>query len=46
MLPKYMKLTVLKKTAKQYNEVKKLMNRADVSEIVIATDAGREVMLN
>ena len=42
MLPKYMKLTVLKKTAKQYNEVKKLMNRADVSEIVIATDAGRE----
>ena len=42
MLPKYMKLTVLKKTAKQYNEVKKLMNRGDVSEIVIATDAGRE----
>ena len=42
MLPKHMKLTVLKKTAKQYNEVKKLMNRSDVSEIVIATDAGRE----
>ena len=42
MLPKHMKLTVLKKTAKQYNEVKKLMNRGDVSEIVIATDAGRE----
>ena len=42
MLPKYMKLVVLKKTGKQFNEVKKLMNRADVSEIVIATDAGRE----
>ena len=42
MLPKYMKLVVLKKTGKQFNEVKKLMNRNDVSEIVIATDAGRE----
>lgn len=42
MLPKHMKLTVLKKTGKQYNEVKKQMNRNDVSEIVIATDAGRE----
>lgn len=42
MLPKHMKLTVLKKTGKQYNEVKKQMNRGDVSEIVIATDAGRE----
>ena len=42
MLPKHMKLTVLKKTGKQYNEVKKLMNRNDIAEIVIATDAGRE----
>ena len=42
MLPKYMKLTVLKKTGKQFNEVKKQMLRNDVSEIVIATDAGRE----
>lgn len=42
MLPKYMKLTVLKKTGKQYNEVKKQMLRDDISEIVIATDAGRE----
>ena len=42
MLPKHIKLVVLKKTGKQFNEVKKLMNRADVSEIVIATDAGRE----
>lgn len=42
MLPKYMKLTVLKKTGKQFNEVKKQLLRQDVSEIVIATDAGRE----
>ena len=42
MLPKHMKLTILKKTGKQFNEVKKQMLRDDVSEIVIATDAGRE----
>ncbi|EOR26934.1 DNA topoisomerase III [Clostridium sartagoforme AAU1] len=42
MLPKYMKLTVLKKTSKQFYEVKKLLNRSDIEEIVIATDAGRE----
>ncbi|HCW53231.1 MAG TPA: DNA topoisomerase III [Clostridium sp.] len=42
MLPKNMKLTVLKKTGKQFNEVKKLMNRSDISYIIIATDAGRE----
>ena len=42
MLPKHMKLVVLKKTSKQFNEVKKLMNRNDVDEIIIATDAGRE----
>ena len=42
MLPKHMKLVILKKTSKQFNEVKKQMNRGDVREIVIATDAGRE----
>ena len=42
MLPKQMKLTVLKKTSKQFYEVKKLMLRSDIDEIVIATDAGRE----
>lgn len=42
MLPKYMKLSVLKKTSKQFNDVKKQLLRNDVSEIVIATDAGRE----
>lgn len=42
MLPKYMKLMVLPKTAKQYNTVKQILNRKDVSEVIIATDAGRE----
>ena len=42
MLPKNMKLTVLKKTGKQYNEVKKQLLRNDVSDIIVATDAGRE----
>ncbi|WLF70696.1 DNA topoisomerase III [Clostridium septicum] len=42
MLPKYMKLTILKKTSKQFHEVKKVMTRGDIDEIVIATDAGRE----
>ncbi|MGL5416544.1 MAG: DNA topoisomerase III [Clostridium sp.] len=42
MLPKNMKTTVLRKTGKQFAQVKKLLNREDVSEVVIATDAGRE----
>ena len=42
MLPKTMKLTVIQKTGKQFNEVKKQMLRPDVSDLVIATDAGRE----
>lgn len=42
MLPKHMKLTVIKKTGKQFNEVKKQMLRDDIGELVIATDAGRE----
>ena len=42
MLPKDMRLSVLKKTTKQYNDVKKQMLRQDIDEIIIATDAGRE----
>jgi DNA topoisomerase III len=42
MIPKHMKLTVLKKTQKQFYEIKKQMLRNDIDEIVIATDAGRE----
>ncbi|TCO79428.1 Toprim domain-containing protein [Marinisporobacter balticus] len=42
MLPSTLKLVVIKKTGKQFNVVKQQMNRKDVHEIVIATDAGRE----
>ncbi|GKX29552.1 DNA topoisomerase 3 [Vallitalea longa] len=42
MLPEKMKLVVIKQTSKQFNVVKNLMNSKDISEIVIATDAGRE----
>lgn len=42
MLPKDMKLTVLKKTGKQYSTVKTQLLRKDIKDIVIATDAGRE----
>ena len=42
MLPKHMKLTVIKGSGKQYKIVKEQMQRKDVNEIIIATDAGRE----
>ncbi|MEC5422990.1 DNA topoisomerase 3 [Virgibacillus sp. C22-A2] len=42
MLPSQLKLVVIKKTGKQFQSVKTQLNRKDVSNIVIATDAGRE----
>ncbi|MDR0139035.1 DNA topoisomerase III [Metabacillus idriensis] len=42
MLPQELKLVVIKKTSRQFQAVKALLNRKDVTEIVIATDAGRE----
>ena len=42
MLPKPLKLVVIRQTARQYNLVKKLLQNSAVKEIVIATDAGRE----
>lgn len=42
MLPSDIKLVVIKQSGKQFNAVKTQMNRKDVKEIVIATDAGRE----
>ncbi|WP_186575942.1 DNA topoisomerase III [Aquibacillus kalidii] len=42
MLPPNLKLVVMKKTGKQFSAVKTQLTRKDVSEIVIATDAGRE----
>ncbi|MEC0271567.1 DNA topoisomerase III [Peribacillus frigoritolerans] len=42
MLPEHMKLVVMKQTGKQFNTVKTQLNRSDVNEIIVATDAGRE----
>ncbi len=42
MLPERLKLTVIKQTGKQFNAVKSQLTRNDVSEVIIATDAGRE----
>ena len=42
MMPKPFKLEVIKQTGKQYSTVKSQIHRKDVSEIIIATDAGRE----
>jgi len=42
ILPSKMKLVVIKQSKKQFYNVKEQMNRKDVNEIIIATDAGRE----
>lgn len=42
MLPQKMKLTIIKSTSKQYRTVSALTKRKDVSELIIATDSGRE----
>lgn len=42
MLPKHWKLVVIKQTGRQFHAVKELIFRKDVSDIIIATDAGRE----
>lgn len=42
ILPKTMKTVVIGKTRKQFNTVKAQIERNDVNEVIIATDAGRE----
>lgn len=42
MLPEKIPLKVFKQTQTQFNVVKKLMNDKDISEIICATDSGRE----
>ena len=42
MLPEHLKLEVIKKTGRQFQTVKTQLFRKDISEIIIATDAGRE----
>lgn len=42
ILPSHLKLVVIKQSSRQFNAVRELLQRKDVGEVVIATDAGRE----
>ncbi len=42
MLPDKMQLVVIRETSRQFKTVSSIMNREDVDQLVIATDAGRE----
>lgn len=42
MLPQNMKLVVIPQTGRQFRVVQSLMKRGDISELIVATDAGRE----
>ena len=42
MIPDPFKLEVIRQTGKQYQAVKAQLHRKDVSQVIIATDAGRE----
>lgn len=42
IIPKPFKLVPIKQSMKQYNAVKSQLQRGDVNEVIIATDAGRE----
>ena len=42
LLPDNMKLKVIKSTSHQYRVIKDLMQRSDIKDMIIATDAGRE----
>ncbi len=42
LMPEKLQLTVIRQTGKQFQTVRKLIHRNDISDIIIATDAGRE----
>lgn len=42
IMPEKLQTVVIAKTGKQYRAVQNLLNRKDVGDVVIATDAGRE----
>ncbi|MCL2774810.1 MAG: DNA topoisomerase III [Oscillospiraceae bacterium] len=42
ILPSGMQLVVIKESSRQFKIVKSLLDRSDVSDIIVATDAGRE----
>ena len=42
MLPEKMKHQLIRKSSHQFRQIRTLLNRKDVDEVIIATDAGRE----
>ncbi|KAB0441037.1 DNA topoisomerase III [Lysinibacillus fusiformis] len=42
MLPEKLKLSVIKQTGKQFNAVKHVLERSDITSCIIGTDSGRE----
>ena len=42
IMPEKLQIKVIPQTGRQYRQVESLLNRQDVGEVVIATDAGRE----
>lgn len=42
MIPPKLKLMTIKKTSKQFNSIKRQLNRSDVDNIIVATDSARE----
>lgn len=42
LLPAKMKLKIMRETSHQYKAIAQLCKRADLSELIVATDAGRE----
>lgn len=42
MMPEHLKLVVIPQTRGQFQAVKNLLERKDITEVIIATDAGRE----
>jgi DNA topoisomerase-3 len=42
MLPAHLKLVVIRESSRQFKVVKELLQRKDIGEVIIATDAGRE----
>ena len=42
LMPAKLKIKVIPQTGKQYHAIQMLLDRKDISQVVIATDAGRE----
>jgi len=42
MIPEKMRLKVIRQTSQQFSNIRKITERKDIGELIIATDAGRE----